>query len=432
VSQHWHVPVRVGAAAAALAVATGTQACQAALVAQPVPVTATVRAEASWIRSAQLPDGAIAPEPGAGQILAYTANYAALGLARAAAELHDQADAEAAWRWLSWYQAHQDTAGFVTDYEVADGTETSTGTYDSTDAYAGTFLTAAAATWQSDPDKTRLRVLARGIGRAVAAIESTQTADGLTWPKPSYHVRLLMDNAEAYGGLRSAMTLAMALGERVLAVRAASDARRVAVGVASLWNHAAGGFDWATVPNGTASTTSWTVLYPDVMENAWAVAYGLASPVQATSIISHLDRQQPRWAEPDHAARSNIGGAVSQQPAGYWPVAGWALTLTGHTGDALDAAATISAGAAAERRTWPYTVADAGQLIALQSGWPSTAPWATPLPGSGRPPGRWSRPIIAALAAATILAGAALVWSRRFTLRQVMDGLRRRIGWRRC
>lgn len=429
-SQHWHVPVRVGAVAAALAVAMGTQARRSAPVTQPV--TATVRAEASWIRNAQLPDGAIAPDPGADQILAYTANYAALGLARAAAELHDQADAEAAWRWLSWYQAHQDTAGFVTDYEAADGTETSTGTYDSTDAYAGTFLTAAAATWRSDPDKTRLKALARGIGRAVAAIESTQAADGLTWAKPSYYVRYLMDNAEAYGGLRSAVTLAIALGEPVLAVRADSDARRVAVGVASLWNRAAGGFDWAMVPNGTTSTPTWTVLYPDVMENAWAVAYGLASPVQAASIVSHLDRQQPQWAEPDHAALSNISGAVSQQAVGYWPVAGWALTLTGHTSDALDAAATISAGAAAERRTWPYTVADAGQLIALQSGWPRTAPWATPLPGSGRPPGPWSRPIIVALVVATVLAGAALVRNRRFTLRQVMDGLRRKRGWRRC
>lgn len=415
---------------AALAVVTGTQARRPAPVAPPV--TATVRAEASWIRTAQLPDGAIAPEPGAGQILAYTANYAALGLARAAAELHDQADAEAGWRWLAWYQAHQDTAGFVTDFKVADGTETSTGTYDSTDAYAGTFLTAAAATWQSDPDKTRLKALARGIGRAVTAIESTQTADGLTWAQPSYHVRFLMDNAEAYGGLRSAVTLATALGEPVLAVRAASDARRIAAGVASLWNRAAGGFDWATVPNGTASAPSWTILYPDVMENAWAVAYGLASPVQARSIISHLGRQQPRWAEPDHAAWSNIGGAVSQQPAGYWPVAGWALTLTGHTSDALDAAATISAGAAAEHRAWPYTVADAGQLIALQSGWPAAAPWATPLPGSGQPPGAWSRPIIVALAAATILAGAVLARSRRFALRHVMHGLRRRRDWGRC
>ena len=117
-----------------------------------------IRDDASWIRSAQLPDGAIEPEPGFGRILPYLANYAALGLARAAGELHDEADADAAWRWLTWYQAHQDAAGFVTDYEVTgNGTETSTNTFDSTDAYAGTFLVAAAATWQADPDQARLR-----------------------------------------------------------------------------------------------------------------------------------------------------------------------------------------------------------------------------------------------------------------------------------
>jgi hypothetical protein len=373
---------------------------------------AEVRAEATWIRSAQLADGAIEAEPGAGEISPYGANYAALGLARAASELRDRADADAAWRWLAWYQAHQDAAGFVTDYRVVAGTETSTQTYDSTDAYAATFLSAAAATWQADSDETRLRGLALGIGRAVAAVEATQMANGLTRAAPGYQGQLLMDNAEVYGGLRSAAMLATALSEPALAVRATSDARRVAAGVASLWNRAAGGFDWATSLNGTSSTPYWTVLYPDAMENAWAVAYGLASPAQAASILLHLDRQQPRWAEPDQIAGSFAGGAVAPQPVGYWPVAGWALTLTGQQSRAFSAAATISSGAAAEHRTWPFNVGDAGELIALQSGWPGTAPWAMPLPPASQLP-RWRVITFSGIAAVTITAWAVLIWRRR-------------------
>jgi hypothetical protein len=416
------VKVRVSIAAAltltALAVVTGLAAGGSVPVAlaSPTGVRAEVtwiRDDASWIRAAQLPDGAIEPVPGYGRILPYLASYAALGLARAASELHDQADAAAAWRWLTWYQDHQDAAGFVTDYEVAGGTETSTQAYDSTDAYAGMFLAAAGGAGQAAPAQARLKSLARGITQAVAAIEATQTADGLTWAKPGYREKLLMDNAEAYGGLRSAVTLATALGKPALATRATMDAHRVAAGVASLWNPHSGGFNWARASNGTSSAPSWTVLYPDAMENVWAIAYGLAAPAQAASILSHLERMQPRWAEPDQSGLIDTGGVVSQQPVGYWPEAGWALTLTSQKNQALHAAATISAGAAARQRTWPFTTGDAGGLIALQSGWPATAPWAAPLSAASHFPSLGAVTILAATAAAGLLSFAALTQCRR-------------------
>lgn len=401
--------VRVRAAAAltltALAAVTGLAAGAPVPAALASPTgaqagAAWVRNDASWIRQAQLPDGAIEEVPGSSAILPYLANYAALGLSRAASELHDQADADAAWRWLTWYQAHQDAAGFVTDYVVSGGTETSTQTYDSTDAYAGTFLAAAAAAWQADPDRARLKSLARGITRAVAAVEATQMADGLTWAQPGYHVKLLMDNAEAYGGLRSAATLATALGEPTLATRATRDAHRVATGVASLWNPHSGGFNWARASSGTSTATSWTVLYPDAMESVWAIAYGLATPAQTASILSHLARMQPRWAEPDQSASFENDGVISRQSVGYWPQGGWALTLAGQKNQALNAAATISA--AAQQRSWPFTTADAGGLIALQSGWPATAPWA-PRSASSHFPGLAAVTILAAMAAAALL-----------------------------
>ena len=416
--------VRVGVAAAltltVLAAVTGLAlgGSVPAALASPTGARAEVnpvRDYASWMREAQLPDGAIEPVPGLGRILPYLANYAALGLARAASELHDHADADAAWRWLTWYQAHQDAAGFVTDYEVTGGTETSTQTYDSTDAYAGTFLAAAASAWQADPDQARLKSLTRGITQAVAAIEATQTADGLTWATPGYHEKLLMDNAEAYGGLSSAVTLATALGESALATRATTDARRVAAGVASLWNPHSGGFNWARASNGTSSAPSWTVLYPDAMENVWAIAYGLAAPSQATSILSHLERMQPWWTEPDQSAPIDTDGGISQQSVGYWPVAGWALTLTGQKNQALNAVVNISAGAAAQQRTWPFTTADAGGLIALQSGWPATAPWAAPLSAASHFPTLGAATTIAAITAAALLSLRALNRRRRRT-----------------
>jgi hypothetical protein len=427
VSQHWRIPARQGwlvpawaSAAAALVLALLSIAWAAQVSSSPASTAdaaavTKVRAETTWIRGAQLPDGAIEVSPGTDTIAPYGANYAALGLARAASMLHDQADADAAWRWLAWYQAHQDAAGFVTDYIAHGNTETSTQAYDSTDAYAATFLNAAAATWQADPDLTRLRALAPGIGRAVSAIEATLMANGLTRASPGYQGELLMDNAEVYGGLRSAATLATDLSEPALAARATADARSIAAGVASLWNRAAGGFGWATSLHGTTTAPRWTVLYPDAMENVWAVAYGLASPAQAASILSHLGRQQPRWAEPDQTAASVVGDGIAQQPVGYWAVAGWAFTLDGQRSRAFRAAATIDSGRAAQARTWPFTVGDAGELIALQSGWPVTAPWArtAPLPGTGQL-SIWRIIAAAAVAAVAVTAWAALLWRRRW------------------
>src|SRR5580658_879522 len=106
---------------------------------------AGLRTDAEWILSAQLPDGAIAVGPAATSVSPYLANYAAIGLARATQQTGRRVYAAAAWKWLSWYQAHQDAQGFVTDYTVDGDTEVSTGTMDSTDAYAGTFLIAARA-----------------------------------------------------------------------------------------------------------------------------------------------------------------------------------------------------------------------------------------------------------------------------------------------
>ena len=375
------VKASVAAALTALVAAAGLAAGSSAAAAAP----AWVRSDASWIRQAQLPDGAIEPVPGDNQILPYQANYAALGLARAAAELGDQADSNAAWRWLTWYQAHQDASGFVTDYTVSGADEVSTHTYDSTDAYAGTFLVAVAATWQADPDQARLKSLAHGIAQAVAAITATQTADGLTWAQAGYHEKLLMDNAEAYGGLRAAQLLATTLAEPALAAHSAAAARRLAAGVASLWN-----------PMPAASTGSGPPPDPvprrpgrSCIRTPWRTSgpsrVRPGHPAQAARIMSNLRPMQARWAEPDQTAPIDINGVVTSRAIGYWPQVGWALTVTGQPSRALDAAATMSA--AARERAWPFTTSDAGALIATQSGWPATAPWVAPPPGAGFPVG---------------------------------------------
>ena len=193
---------------------------------------------AKLILDAQLPDGAITQWIDRSRIDPYLANYAAMGLAKAYAAGGDIRYLRAGWQWLSWYRTHMDAAGYVTDYTVGPGpgfAETSTGDMDSTDGYAGTFLLALRQTFDASGDTGTLRGFTGAVRKAVNAIRSTQQPDGLPWATPDYHAALLMDQAEAYAGLRAAAALATELGVPSLAVKADLAAAAIRRAVAGLW-----------------------------------------------------------------------------------------------------------------------------------------------------------------------------------------------------
>jgi len=322
-----------------------------------------VDADATWILGTQRADGAIPNHSDGMAVWPYLSNFAAMGLARATEVTGDARYAEGAWRWLLWYQAHQDTNGFVTDYVVTNGVLTSTGDMDSTDAYAGTFLLAAWRTWKATGDTVRLRQLRPGLAAAVSAIEATQDADGLTWAKPSWTVKYLMDQGEAFAGLRAAVDMAGGLGDGDLAGRAATDADRMQAGVDALWNPVTNAYDWAVHPSGARQPTDWSVLYPDALQQAWAVAFGLTTGSRARALMNRLDNAHPRWDQP--AATDTF--ASGPGPVGYWPVAGMAMSRVGRSSRAALAGNRIRSAAIGTGRAWPFTTGNAGQLIQLES-----------------------------------------------------------------
>src|SRR5207302_741823 len=94
-----------------------------------------------------------------------------------------------AWSWLAWYQAHQDAQGFVTDYTVVKGQAITTGSMDSTDSYAGTFLLGVREAYRQRGEITLLRGLGTGIAQAVTAIEATRRPDGRCCTRTLYSRR---------------------------------------------------------------------------------------------------------------------------------------------------------------------------------------------------------------------------------------------------
>jgi hypothetical protein len=331
-----------------------------------------VRADADWILSAQLPDGSIANYVDKNAIWPYLSNFATMGLARAAEVTSDKKYSDAAWRWLAWYQGHENAQGFVTDYIVNSGVPASTGDMDSTDAYAGTFLLAARSTYRVTADAVRLTSLKPGITGAVVAIEATQDVDGLTWAKPTWHVKYLMDQAETYAGLLAAVDLAKALGDSALAQRAQQDATKMKDGVDGLWNATANAYDWAKHDTGVRVPTNWSYLYSDALQQAWAVAFGLVAAPRASALVTTFTTTQPAWASPLATALFSSG---SKQTVGYWPVAGWALANVSSSLVSVPVASIRSA-SLTTNRAWPFTTGNAGQLIAFESYSSATSPIA--------------------------------------------------------
>ena len=351
-----------------LAVLLTAAALVLGLAAPAAADTTAVREDADWILRSVRADGAITHTPEGTAIWPYLGSYAAAALARATRVTGDPAYVAASWRWLSWYAAHMDGQGMVHDYVVAaDGTPRSTNDMDSTDATSGIFLMAVWETWLASGDRRALKNLQRALPRALDAIEATFDTDGLTWAKPSWHVKYLMDQAETFVGLQAAQRLGGVLHDKRLTTRAAADADRLRAGAASLWNPERDAYDWAKHGNGVRIPTDWSVLYPDTVEQAWAVGFGLVTGPRASALIARVVSTHPEWSDPT-ATAPFYDGTVTDRTVGYWSAVGYGLQRVGLTGQAAAGAARIRQAALAAGRVWPFTSGEAGRLVLLETG----------------------------------------------------------------
>ncbi|PYY02690.1 MAG: hypothetical protein DMG64_10785 [Acidobacteria bacterium] len=141
---------------------------------------------------------------GASQINPYYSNLAAIGLT------HDPAGYGTVQRWMQWYINHLNWPdkwglyGTTYDYDYNNGVETSRVYADSTDSYAATFLTLAWTFYQTGDAAAQnyVKSIASQLDSIGGVLIQTQQNDGLTWAKPDYQIKYLMDNCEAYRGLR--------------------------------------------------------------------------------------------------------------------------------------------------------------------------------------------------------------------------------------
>lgn len=176
--------------------------------------------EIQWLVSLQTASGAIRNshkfaklKPKQYRITPYFANFAALALTTSREKVANvRKYLEWYFRHLNWPDRHRIKGvplyGTIDDFFLTeDGLEIPSHDYDSADSYAATFLTLARRYFEVSGDREifwQNRQKFKGICDVPVRLKSR---DGLTWAKPTYKVKYLMDNCEVFKGLKDAAFL---------------------------------------------------------------------------------------------------------------------------------------------------------------------------------------------------------------------------------
>ena len=255
---------------------------------------ANLSAAGTWMRTGVSPDGAILY--GSSKINPYYSNLAAIGLT------HDPASYATVKAWMQWYIRHLNLPdqwglnGSIYDYSYSNGIATSLNDADSTDSYAATFLTLAWAYYQTGDASAQsyVKSIASQLDTVGGAILGTQQSDGLTWAKPNYQIKYLMDNCEAYRGLRDLASLFTAIGNSE-AAKYNSAADSMLAGINGMWMNGT----WAVYKDGVGNLAApkMGTWYPDATSQVFPVLEGVisASDAKSTQVYNNLNTAWPGW-----------------------------------------------------------------------------------------------------------------------------------------
>ncbi|MBR3768126.1 MAG: hypothetical protein IKL10_07810 [Clostridia bacterium] len=254
--------------------------------------------ETEWLASLQLENGAI-PMTGAknGEVSVnpYFSDFAALALLDDTEKYADNVK-----KYMDWHFGHLNTS--ETDYNGIDGTiydykitlsdgkiieekiseKDGRKSYDSTDSYAATFLMVINKYYNTTGDNEYIISRSREIERITKAMLST-LHKGLTFAKPDYEVKYLMDNSEVYEGMISAVSLfknviSDTAYNGILKECEKAAAKLLKAFEKDLWNSHEKYYESGIFRDGKAiSEFSWDTYYPCATAQLFPVIHGVIS-----------------------------------------------------------------------------------------------------------------------------------------------------------
>jgi hypothetical protein len=229
----------------------------------------------------------------------YYANLAAIGLVK------DSSRYVQVENWMRWYISHLNRkdrwglGGTMYDYNIINGKEVAEGDADSTDSYAATFLSLAYAYFATGNPAAQsyVRSIASDLDLIGHVLAKTQQSDGLTWAKPDYQIKYLMDNAEVFRGLADAATLFGSLGDTGKQNYYSGLATKCQQGVWSMWLNG----KWAVYKDGIGrlATPNMGTWYPDASSQLFPVLYGVVSgnDGKAKEAYDNFNKAWPQWPQ---------------------------------------------------------------------------------------------------------------------------------------
>ncbi len=253
-------------------------------------------ATSNWVSQFSQSNGALLYTPQ--QIDPYFSNIAAIGMTKDPNRMPEVV------AWMNWYINHLNWPdkwglyGTTYNYTVNNGVETSTEDADSTDSYAATFLTLAWNAWESGDTNARsyIKSIAYQLDVIGGVLIQTQQSDGLTWAKPDYLIKYLMDNCEAYRGLRDLASLEQnALGDSAKAAYYTTAANAMQKGILTMWMNG----KWAVYKDwyGNNIAPNMATWYADATAQLFPVLMGVvtSSDSRAQQSYAAFNAAWPGW-----------------------------------------------------------------------------------------------------------------------------------------
>ncbi len=241
----------------------------------------------------QTSDGALAMSAvsaSPSDVVPYFSNLSAIGLIHAYRITHRVDLIICVMKWVKWYEVHINADGTIFDYHGSPGKWQSTGTYDSVDSYAATYLELVWGVYQSNHDLAWLKARKNSVHRVLGAIRSVLQPNGLTIAKPTYPVMYTMDNVETLRGLQSAVQIENLLGDRneTAKISAWASAMLNAISV-ELWDIGLQCYrvDIQTDGGKEEGLGKW---YPNIMANLMAIAWMPSSSINRDLLNKLNDR----------------------------------------------------------------------------------------------------------------------------------------------
>jgi len=313
-----------------------------------------LNAVSKWVSQFSRPDGAILYTPQ--QIEPYYANIAAIGMTK------DPTRMPQVVAWMNWYVNHLNWPdkwglyGTTYDYTINNGVEIPTQNADSTDSYAATFLSLAWNAWKTGDANARSFIAGHSYQLDVigGVLIQTQQSDGLTWAKPDYQIKYLMDNCEAYRGLRDLASLFQnAFGDSAKAAYYNKAANSMQNGILGMWLNGT----WAVYKNdiGGLAAPNMRTWYADASAQVFPVLMGVvnSSDPRAQQSYAAFNAAWPGW--------SSL--SFNSQDPFPWCLMGTAAAAMGDSARVSSYINTIQNKYQNIGFPWPFYIAEAGWLM---------------------------------------------------------------------